>query len=646
MPGFSMWSPKALRIGGTALVVAGAVLIAVGSVWLIRSDSGTPEGVLTDPTQPASQSTAVSDPPRQSADDAIRALFDEESSTGLASGHDPSTRTGNPAVDTVIEALVADDSESLLTLLEGMRCVRERAVGNACEGRGFESPDSPVFGVYSCAEAHLGRSDFKDLASTLAVQESRVRAVLGPVDGPSNGMEHGVLVDGDSRDWLATVDAEGGVSAVDLGCDGESSQASRWTGASFLLSPPDPDRPTATPAATQTPYPPPLPIGGLAPVEIELGEDADLPDDLLLYYNVTCYGCDGSASALSRAYRDSSGQLETKRLFDGIPRSGTTYVHSYALEESGYEIVAAICTVGHCGGIRAASADAEIRLFRSRDGGVSWEDSGELPPESFTMAVSDGEVVVTTWNGLSESGSAFRHWLYPSGRDLEPPEGAVEAHPLMVSGLGLVWSTEEEGRTVHVDQSGEQLYDDIDPRLTTFPQWLSSGGRLLVFGRDPSELPRRTYVATLGQDRKVETVHYWEGSSLAIHQAITPTLLLGSIFADESRGSPTSAATGYRAVLIDLETGVAHSIRDLPSGRVPAFAEFTVPGPFGRVTADGDCRSVRAEPSEDAFVLDCLHDDTLLRYQEIEKEAEGRTWVVVRTPAGNPGWIPGEFFVR
>ena len=79
---------------------------------------------------------------------------------------------------------------------------------------------------------------------------------------------------------------------------------------------------------------------------------------------------------------------------------------SFGVSESGQTLAAAICYVGLCntGVAEDASPNAELRLWVSPDGGSTWQDWGELPPDTEILKVTNVDVLVeasNTWRHLT-----------------------------------------------------------------------------------------------------------------------------------------------------------------------------------------------------------------------------------------------------
>jgi hypothetical protein len=164
-----------------------------------------------------------------------------------------------------------------------------------------------------------------------------------------------------------------------------------------------------------------------------------------------------------------------------------------------------------------------------------------------------------------------------------------------------------------------------------------------------------SYVSLFTGGSEVRTGRYGSGvvhsmATLAREQAA----LYGSM-PDDQAGVPLATTYVYGGVvpaLIDLEGGIAHAYASpfldagFPFTNGRAIARAVQHGPFARVIGTGSCLNVRAEPSESAGVLTCAADGVLLQDLGQAAEADGRTWAMVMTPAGEQGWAAAEYLER
>ena len=86
---------------------------------------------------------------------------------------------------------------------------------------------------------------------------------------------------------------------------------------------------------------------------------------------------------LWRFHRAANGVVEERLLFDPFAYSSTRLISFWNIHHLGATLPAgqlaiAACSEGECVGLGSSSDDAQVSVFRSRDGGVSWEMADEL----------------------------------------------------------------------------------------------------------------------------------------------------------------------------------------------------------------------------------------------------------------------------
>ena len=105
--------------------------------------------------------------------------------------------------------------------------------------------------------------------------------------------------------------------------------------------------------------------------------------------------------------------------------------------------------------------------------------------------------------------------------------------------------------------------------------------------------------------------------------------------------------------LLDLSSGEYRLITDpfvsderpyQPYGR--SRVDAVQIGPFARVVTPGSCLNIRLSPSVTGEVGDCAADGVLLTEVGEILDADGVSWVRVRTPAGLDGWASAKYLER
>lgn len=134
-----------------------------------------------------------------------------------------------------------------------------------------------------------------------------------------------------------------------------------------------------------------------------------------------------------RGWTDSTGIFHERNVAESFGERGRIQMASNV---SMSVLVAAVCTVGDCGvgvGLPVSPSNDQL-LYRTLDGGITWEEFGTLPPSTFIYDVAGDQVLVGDFTNATPGPSyrgAYR-W-YPSGVTVMPParcsshEGCLQA---------------------------------------------------------------------------------------------------------------------------------------------------------------------------------------------------------------------------
>ena len=191
--------------------------------------------------------------------------------------------------------------------------------------------------------------------------------------------------------------------------------------------------PTPEPEPTSTPSPAPEPTPSATPesqviefTTITRGEPRPMPAGLALYYWVyPCTACDAQPADYRRVVLDEAvGAVREDRplaFFDASSdHEHYNPVRSFSVSASGQTLAATVCHAAFCevepvGGESGPSADTELRLWVSHDGGGTWGDWGQLLPQTGIIEVTDDDVLV----GTSNIWRAREHWTWLTDEEWE-----------------------------------------------------------------------------------------------------------------------------------------------------------------------------------------------------------------------------------
>lgn len=164
----------------------------------------------------------------------------------------------------------------------------------------------------------------------------------------------------------------------------------------------------------------------------------------------------------------------------------------------------------------------------------------------------------------------------------------------------------------------------------------------------PADVGRAPMPRVYGRNR---WLRYWYVPAAAAFSAATAyavVVAVDAVVGDDTTSRIDPAASTTVISQTPLPTlGANPATASVAAG---ATAPGATPGPGGlfqagqqvSVTGTGDCLNVRAEPSTDAPVIDCLPDASVLTIVEGPRDTAGRTWWRVNTGSAN-GWAAEEY---
>ncbi len=414
------------------------------------------------------------------------------------------------------------------------------------------------------------------------------------------------------------------------------------------ISTPGPTVPGATPPASPPPATTPLPTGetiaGIPVSHVRYGTPGVLPQDgLSLIVEKGCHQCDGPASRFERVTSE-GGQMVVETLFD--PDEG--YIYSSYFDASGGAYYVSVCSRGYCGGVGETSPDLQTTLYRSNDGGVTWEDLATFDgPASVAMVTQQGPLLNLTT--FADGGTDYQFQLLGSSTIVRPPAGT---EPTSANGGRLVgWRETGTNQILGLDGSPLLTLPNVDSRRPVRVETVLTNGDVLVsWLAGPSDQEVFTYLGVM-EDGKLTKIFRGSDSSLSIGTGDNANLVWGNVWVSPTDVDPSRSNNegALHPMFMDVNTGEITILElygpafsdayDLQRNRI---REFTA-GPFLRVTGAGSCLNVREQPAATAPVVQCFADNVLLKNLAQEQQAGGITWKKVQTPTGSQGWASAEF---
>jgi hypothetical protein len=353
----------------------------------------------------------------------------------------------------------------------------------------------------------------------------------------------------------------------------------------------------------------------------QLGPPADLPPGIAVYYQHAGYATEGGPGASHRALGLADGSVDIAELRPALPAAGQPidyFEFSMAADEDFHTVFLGACVKSWCGYVDYAAPDSEAMVFRSTDGGITWEEYGDLARDWWVSGVLDEDTAILRYHG--PDGAAARYRLHPGGQAYDPPAGDG-GYPREVPGWGTAYLI---GTDVEGNSYVEYYLADANSR------W--------------------HYIARLDPQGTVVRAWLWDVTEFARPVAVVaPGLLIGSVLVDERADGEDGRFYHVEAALLDMETGVASPIPALSTGLTgnshPWVTQIVV-GDLLAVDAPGGCLNVRDAPTVTGLIVHCYPHGVLLREHGTPVTAEGSEWLRVEGPDGRDGWAAGRFLLR
>lgn len=404
-------------------------------------------------------------------------------------------------------------------------------------------------------------------------------------------------------------------------------------------------------------------IAGAQVKQLQMGPEAPLPKDMVVYLSPVPYATDSNPVLLWREYRNAKGEIRRDDLFANLQQQfGPLTIVSWVGDGRMGQIVVVTCPAEHCRGTGVGGWAGEFDVFGTQDGGITWfsyppTPHSSVPAMSFPDAITPDGVLMSQFTGRDhDENILWRFYLHPGGQEVAAP--APRVTPRVVPGFGLVWEwdgTENKGYAPFPN------YDATGAVITQAALTPAMQAHLIARTADGSAYATWQYVKDRAADPHPVTVYLGRvDSSGKPIELFTPGAINLTLYRVRFLAATdlvltnvvlpgTSGPFDVPAALVDLKNGLVEPVRDLSGGLTANQQPLVVgalAGPVVRVVTGSDCLNVRQDPSITATTRGCFKDGVMLGDRGQTTVAGGIIWVAVTTPLGDPGWASSEFLER
>lgn len=332
--------------------------------------------------------------------------------------------------------------------------------------------------------------------------------------------------------------------------------------------------PTATPSADSASQF----IDGVEALPLTVGDEVELPDDVVLIAEVGCVNCHcPCVHGLVLVQRDASGELRIEDLFgsfmaglptylvedpkapNGMRVVGQSLFGGFVIDDDTSEIAVGLCSFGYCDPVQGASADAQTTLYRSVDGGVTWENVDVLEGAQAVVAITKEGILLNGPRGPEQEAS-LGYWLFPSGDTIQPPAEADGNRLISLPNGELVWRT-NAGTFVRDDGSDFFAFDDVRDIAPDY-----TGDGLVIEWTGPREeqledgFGSQSYLGITSQDGHLLNAFSSPGGPLVFGGWLTSTQAIVNAYIIPP-GTEFDGTPGFwRTVIFDFDSATIHPI--------------------------------------------------------------------------------------
>jgi len=369
-----------------------------------------------------------------------------------------------------------------------------------------------------------------------------------------------------------------------------------------------------------------------------------------------CFQCDGPGTGLIRVFKLTDGEIVVQQLFSAgrryfpdkpgsafeangvvIPTTrvatvgGTIseedpYITGWAVSDFGDTLIVSVCVRGFCGGgLSGLSDDAQTILYHSADGGITWSELATFDAGVWVVDIDlQDRALVAQWTDPDPNIPAS-FFFEPGHEPVLRPDVVTERTFPTVDGDQVVWG------------SAGTWYLPDGSIVLSMPGEHSDGGLMYgSIGGGP--------VAMFVDDPEAD-LEVYDGKSDSIERFIVPEMwsIAGWAAGPQLFGNISYTLESVPAILFD-KNGFVSPITEpfldpnFEKGRNRVIAVLI--NPAAVVSGTGSCLNVRADPSVESTILDCVPDGVILH---LVVPDQGNGWLLVTSPTGAKGYASGEF---
>lgn len=262
-----------------------------------------------------------------------------------------------------------------------------------------------------------------------------------------------------------------------------------------------------------------------------------------------CWQCDGQPTAYERVVVDANGDTRVEEIFSA--QSG--YIIGGRFDPAGEEHYISVCSQGYCGGVGEMSADAQSTIYRSTDGGTTWDVVKSFDGSAVIGAhTAQGPLVFIQEENYQPS----RVESLTTGEAINPPSPGYQ--PYASRGLGFAWVSPDYKTLLLPDGSplisGDLGGHKFQDSAFQFISLLPSGDAALVswwHGDAPATLVNYAGIVRNGQLERVFEL----GEMVLVGAWLSPELAVGNMAMEAPAGSAVPGGMASQPVVFNVVTG-------------------------------------------------------------------------------------------